>query len=347
MSASTAHAATPRSASGVRSSRLRGQEDFRALEAFKPPIPQALSPSLGSFGGHANPQALPPGVHRGRTSIEPLRRLPSQLDVIDDLLDGGLPRGRVSELVGPLSSGKTSLLIAFLAAATRRSEIMAYVDLADSLQPPSFAAAGVELERLLWVRPTSLKDAVRCTEIILQAGGFAAVALDLGLHPAFSGGRVPQPSARLSSVRPEERALPSDRVSKVVLADAQTPFETAARKRPPQGERMENSPRRSAPIIFRLNVWPRLARAAEKSHAALIVLAPQRITGSVATLGIEMRARPLWSIPPSPAYSRERAGVRAWPLFDGFDVEMTVARNKLGPPGGRCSLLVARRSIFP
>jgi hypothetical protein len=144
------------------------------FEASEPSGPQGLGD-------------LPSGVLRGRTSIEPLRRLPSQLDVVDDLLDGGLPRGRVSELVGPQSSGKTSLLIAFLAAATRRSEVTAYVDLADSLSPASFAAAGVDLEHLLWVRPHSLKDAVRCAEIILQAGGFAAVALDLSDRSSVIG----------------------------------------------------------------------------------------------------------------------------------------------------------------
>ncbi len=272
MSASTAHATSPRPAAGVQGS------GFRVLEENLP-SPQASKPS--------SPQALPPGVHLGRTSIEPLRRLPSQLAVIDDLLDGGLPRGRVSELVGPQSSGKTSLLVAFLAAATRRSEVTAYVDLADSLSPASFATAGVDLERLLWVRPSSLKDAVRCAEIILQAGGFAAVALDLNARSSQS---VDQSS-------PER----------------------------PNGERSRRKTLSAA-------LWPRLARAAERSHAALIVLASQRLTGSIATLGLETQARPLWGFTPSPAYPRERAGVRVT-LFDGFDVAVTVARSKLGPPG--------------
>jgi hypothetical protein len=216
-----------------------------------------------------------------------LRRFPSQLPIIDDLLDGGLPRGRVSELIGPQSSGKTSLLVAFLAAATRRSEITAYVDLADSLHPQSLADAGVELERLLWVRPTSLKDAVRCTEIILQAGGFAAVALDLSLQRDAGASIISSP--------------PGGRGIATTI------------------DRPHQLPR------FRLNVWPRLARAAERSHTALIVLAPQRLTGSVATLGLETRARPLWRRGP-------------WALFDGFDVSVTMARSKLGPPGQQAML---------
>lgn len=305
MPASTAYAASPRPAAGVRGSGLRVQEEFCSPKASLSQGLKAQAPKP------ASPQALPPGVHLGRTSIEPLRRLPSQLDVIDDLLDGGLPRGRVSELVGTQSSGKTSLLISFLAAATRRSEVTAYVDLADSLDPQSFAAAGVDFERLLWVRPPSLKDAVRCAEIILQAGGFAAVALDFGLSQASSH----KNDAGASVISSPHLASPGGRG-----------IGTTSHERLPR---------------FRLNVWPRLARAAERSQASLIVLAPQRVTGSVATLGIETQARALWSGTPSPAFSRERAGVRVWPLFDGFDVSVTVARSKLGPPGRSGRWLVA------
>src|SRR5262249_6722408 len=59
-------------------------------------------------------------------------------------------------------------------------EVVACVDCADALRPESFAAAGAELERVLWVRPPSVIDALRCTDLLLQAGGFAVVVLDLG-----------------------------------------------------------------------------------------------------------------------------------------------------------------------
>ena len=69
-----------------------------------------------------------------------------------DELAGGLPRGCLSEICGPASSGRTSVLLAALAAATRRQEVCALVDTTDALDAVSAAAAGVELERLLWIR---------------------------------------------------------------------------------------------------------------------------------------------------------------------------------------------------
>ena len=122
-------------------------------------------------------------VHVGRTSSGAVRRMSSGIAGIDALCAGGLPCGRVSEIVGAQSSGKTSLLLTLLAAATRRGEITACVDVADALHPASVAAAGADLRRLLWVRPPSVKEAVRCTELLLQAGGFGVVALDFGATP--------------------------------------------------------------------------------------------------------------------------------------------------------------------
>jgi hypothetical protein len=69
-----------------------------------------------------------------------------------DALTGGLPRGCLTEICGPASSGRTTLLLAALAAATRRGEFCAVIDASDALDPHSAAASGVELDHLLWVR---------------------------------------------------------------------------------------------------------------------------------------------------------------------------------------------------
>src|SRR5208283_6145558 len=69
-----------------------------------------------------------------------------------DALTGGLPRGCLTEICGPASSGRSTLMLAALSVATRRGEYCAVVDASDSLDPPSLAAAGIELDRLLWVR---------------------------------------------------------------------------------------------------------------------------------------------------------------------------------------------------
>src|SRR5712675_1689852 len=69
-----------------------------------------------------------------------------------DALTGGFPRGCLTELCGPASSGRTSILLAAVARATQRGEVCALVDAGDALNPASAVAAGVQMERLLWVR---------------------------------------------------------------------------------------------------------------------------------------------------------------------------------------------------
>lgn len=77
---------------------------------------------------------------------------PSGVAELDGVLGGGFPRGCLVELCGPASSGRTSLAFSLLAQATERQETCAFVDVSDSLDPLSLAAAGVDLPRLLWIR---------------------------------------------------------------------------------------------------------------------------------------------------------------------------------------------------
>src|SRR4051795_7813664 len=77
---------------------------------------------------------------------------PSDVSALDARLGGGFPRGQLSELVGARSSGRTSLLLQTLAAATARGELVALVDALDMFDVESAAAAGVELDRVLWIR---------------------------------------------------------------------------------------------------------------------------------------------------------------------------------------------------
>jgi hypothetical protein len=132
---------------------------------------------------------------------------------IDDLLEGGLPIGAISELTGLSCSGRTSLALAFLAARTQQAQVCAWVDVDDSLNPESAAASGVHLNQLLWVRCqngesrqavkekyrqpyglkpwTRLDQAVRATDLLLQSGGFSAIVLDMGsVAPQFAR-RIP------------------------------------------------------------------------------------------------------------------------------------------------------------
>lgn len=106
-------------------------------------------------------------------------RLPAGAPGLDAILGGGLLRGRLCELVGPRSSGRMSAALAMAAAIQARGELVAFVDVADALDPRSAARAGIELTRFLWVRPKSVIDGLKAADWILDAGGFGLVVLYL------------------------------------------------------------------------------------------------------------------------------------------------------------------------
>ncbi len=134
--------------------------------------------------------------------------LPTGIDVLDARLGGGLARGQLSEIVGPRSSGRTTVLVSALAAAAARGELVALVDTFDTFDPASARTCGLDLTRLLWVRgrgaglarrsaegaepslgvspandrsdhAAAIDRALKSFNLILQAGGFGLVALDL------------------------------------------------------------------------------------------------------------------------------------------------------------------------
>ena len=144
------------------------------------------------------------------TALPPLERSdPSAVTgtgvtALDTVLQGGLPRGQLSEIAGARSAGRTTLLFQMMAAATRRGEIVALIDTFDRLDVPSAIAAGIDLERLLWIRgeaithdarvagavgalrDRTLDRAVKALNLVLQAGGFGLVAIDLADVPPIA-----------------------------------------------------------------------------------------------------------------------------------------------------------------
>jgi recombination protein RecA len=91
------------------------------------------------------------GVFRGRELTRKEHRLTCGITPIDNLIDGGIVRGRISEIFGSASAGKTSMAASFAAEATCRGEVVAWIDASGNFDPASTAAAGVDLARLLWV----------------------------------------------------------------------------------------------------------------------------------------------------------------------------------------------------
>ncbi|HWN98443.1 MAG TPA: hypothetical protein VNS63_04165 [Blastocatellia bacterium] len=110
---------------------------------------------------------------------------------VDEMTEG-LPRGAITELLGPASSGRTTLLLAALRAATARDEVFALVDANDSFDPASAASGDVDLDRLLWVRCGSdAARALKTVDLLLQSGGFGLIALDLGDISTDRARRIP------------------------------------------------------------------------------------------------------------------------------------------------------------
>ncbi len=98
-----------------------------------------------------------------------------------DSLTGGLPRGAITEIFGSASSGRTSFMISALAYATTHEEVCVLIDTNDTFDPTSAAAAGLNLERLLWIRcAANVEHAFKATDLLLQGGGFGIVVLDIG-----------------------------------------------------------------------------------------------------------------------------------------------------------------------
>lgn len=107
----------------------------------------------------------PPG--RGPEGLEPLL--------------GAFSPGRLSEIVGPGSSGTSSLLLALMTRTTVGGGVVALVDVADGFDPTSAAAAGADLSRLLWVKcGARLRAGWSAADLLARCPGFALVVLDLG-----------------------------------------------------------------------------------------------------------------------------------------------------------------------
>ncbi|HKS22397.1 MAG TPA: hypothetical protein VJZ76_06345 [Thermoanaerobaculia bacterium] len=150
-----------------------------------PAAPGALLPSL--------PPAVAAKLTSGAELVRSLARqrreevIPTTFAAVDELLGGGLARGKMTEIAG--RGARWSLVIATIAAATSMGEAAGLVDLGDALDPQLAEEAGVDLRRVLWVRPKTFKEAVTAAEM-LGATGFQLVVLDAGLPP-IRGRRVP------------------------------------------------------------------------------------------------------------------------------------------------------------
>lgn len=105
---------------------------------------------------------------------------------------GKIPRGALTEIAGPASSGRTALLYSLLAGMTSQQEYCALLDTDHAFDPASAEAAGVRLSQLLWVRcGGNVEHALKAADLLAQGGGFGLVAIDLANAPEKVTHRIP------------------------------------------------------------------------------------------------------------------------------------------------------------
>jgi recombination protein RecA len=188
-----------------------------------------------------------------------------------DALCGGLPRGAITEIHGEASSGRTSVMLSALAAATRRGETCALIDTTDTWDPQSAEAAGVELRRVLWVR---------CNGMLPKKEGEAMrfVTDDFGNH-AWAGAAAKKNSQweqknaplfrRLEqALRAADLLLQGGGFGMVAMDLAGLPVEVARR--------------------VPMTTWFRFKRAVEPTGAVLLVIENEAVAHGCASLGVQL-----------------------------------------------------------
>ena len=179
------------------------------------------------------------------------------IESLDEMLKGGLPVGAITELAGPECSGRTSVALSFLARMTQASKVCAWIDVANSFDPVSAAATGLDLERLLWVRCGVSQTTVQCTSrnFALPEKYFIPPATKKGLH---GGGFGPHPRSEVNGI--------SEAVSRLLRPETIAPrcAEPQSRVRPKQETFEASYQVASVPPVrvpFPSKPWPRIEQA--------------------------------------------------------------------------------------
>ena len=254
-----------------------------ACRAYKK---MSASPQLQALRTLLDEQGFSRALPRQKRAYPPA---PTGLADLDALLGGGLPRGEISEIVGPASSGCTRLVLAVLAEATQAGEVAAYIDAMDCLDPRSAEQAGIALDRLLWVRCRERKSpgesdvgpAGRSGQYMPQARH--AVPLQ-NLHPNTmqTGGTEQRYEPLVKQTRVDQTWQAMNLVASaggfgVIVLD------------------LGGLPRRKL-RQWQSYQWLRPRRAIEHSSTALLVMAEEHLTASTSTLVLELaREKTHWS----------------------------------------------------
>lgn len=157
------------------------------------PSASAIRLQIETALAHKIPAALTPAPKSIRPVVE------TGIGPLDRLLEGGLPVGALTELVGAECTGRTSTALSFLSRMTQANKVCAWVDVSNSFDPSSAAAAGVDLARLLWVRCGTSERISNCStpRFVLPQKYFAPRVAKRGLH---GGGFGPHPRTEVNGL---------------------------------------------------------------------------------------------------------------------------------------------------
>src|SRR6186713_2568121 len=115
----------------------------------------------------------------GSSERQQVDAIPSGSIALDLALGvGGIPRGRITEIFGPESSGKTTLCQHVLAEAQKRGGVVAFIDVEHALDPAYARACGVNVDELLVSQPDTGEQALEITETLIRSGGIDCVVVD-------------------------------------------------------------------------------------------------------------------------------------------------------------------------
>jgi hypothetical protein len=210
--------------------------------------------------------------------VDPSALLPMDVAALDACLRGGLPRGQLSELAGPRSSGRMTLFLQMVAAATARGEIAAFVDTLDRLDVASASAAGVDLSRLLWIRGHD-----RDPGFGTRGSGFGTRDSGLGIRNSNPESRIPDPGSPVPDPRsPIDRALKA--LNLVLQAGGFSVVSIDLADVPPAALRQ---------IPF--TTWLRVQRAIEGSDTACVLMSSEPLARSAGGLTVSLAGRSSWT----------------------------------------------------
>ena len=115
----------------------------------------------------------------GAKEFQPISAISTGSIGVDAALGvGGVPRGRIVEIFGPESSGKTTVCQHVLAEAQARGGVVAFIDVEHALDPGYARACGVNVDELLVSQPDTGEQALEITETLIRSGGIDCVVVD-------------------------------------------------------------------------------------------------------------------------------------------------------------------------